>query len=211
MDGSPLVIGGGRVGTAISRMWKPPAPLLARGQRVPAPDGPPSLQPAGTSGPKQQRPLTAPSSGAIWVCTTNDGLDSVLEVTPASRRPDLVFVQNGMLLPWLHARGLARNTQVLLYMAAHADGGVTDGGLTLVHGGAWAAHAARALAAGGVRCRVEADWLEFQRAMVVKLLWASIFWMMSAALGAETVGMLGWLCVCGGGQLGGCCCGVLAG
>jgi hypothetical protein len=32
-----------------------------------------------------------------------------------------VFVQNGMLLPWLRERWLGGNTQVLLYMAGGCD------------------------------------------------------------------------------------------
>lgn len=74
---------------------------------------------------------------------------------------------------------------------AHADGSVTDGGLTLVHGGRWAAAAAETLAAAGVAARVEPEWLEFQRAVAVKLLWASIFWLMSDALGGATVSACG--------------------
>jgi hypothetical protein len=54
-----------------------------------------------------------------WVCTTNDGLDSVLEHTAVTQAQlhQLIFVQNGMLLPWLKQHGLERNTQVLLYMS----------------------------------------------------------------------------------------------
>ncbi|KAI8469166.1 MAG: hypothetical protein J3K34DRAFT_287807 [Monoraphidium minutum] len=165
----PLVIGGGRVGTAISRMYTPPAPILRRGDRVP------------------ELPSPGAPPAPIWVCTTNDGLDAALAATPRARRRDLVFCQNGMLLPWLARNGLAGNTQVLLYMAAGADGRVTDGGLSLAHGGPWAAHVAAALAGGGVRCRAEPRWRAFQDAMGKKLLWACIFWAVCAALG-ETVG-----------------------
>ncbi|KIY95098.1 hypothetical protein MNEG_12864 [Monoraphidium neglectum] len=166
----PIVIGGGRVGTAISRMYAPrPAPILRRGEAVP------------------DLPRPGADAGPIWVCTTNDALDEVIAATPQGRRGDLVFVQNGMLLPWLRERWLGGNTQVLLYMAADASGAVTDGRKTLAHGGRWAEHAAAALAGGGVACRVEAGWREFQEAVAAKLLWSSIFWVMSAALG-ETVG-----------------------
>lgn len=56
----------------------------------------------------------------MWVCTTNDGLDGVLQhslTSPQQQRQQLVFVQNGMLLPWLRRHGLHHNTQVLLYMS----------------------------------------------------------------------------------------------
>lgn len=75
------------------------------------------------------------SQGPTWVCTTNDALDAVLAATPPARRPDLVLLQNGMLLPWLRRHGLEENTQVLLYAAAGADGKFVDGKRTVVTGG----------------------------------------------------------------------------
>jgi hypothetical protein len=54
----------------------------------------------------------------VWVCTTNDALeDVVLHAVAPHQRQQLVFVQNGMLLPWLATHGLQHNTQVLLYMS----------------------------------------------------------------------------------------------
>lgn len=55
--------------------------------------------------------------GPIWVCTTNDGLDDVLQRLDPPQRNQLIFIQNGMLLPFLEAHQLQRNTQVLLYMS----------------------------------------------------------------------------------------------
>lgn len=46
------------------------------------------------------------------VCTRNDDLENVISRTPASRRQDLVFLQNGVLGPLLEKHGLAENTQV---------------------------------------------------------------------------------------------------
>lgn len=59
--------------------------------------------------------------GPLWVCTTNDALQDVLQATPASQTRDLVFVQNGMLLPWLSQHNLQHNTRVLLYMSGEAE------------------------------------------------------------------------------------------
>lgn len=50
--------------------------------------------------------------GPIIVCTRNDDLQGVVDATPEDRSKDLVFTQNGMLQPWLDARGLGDNTQV---------------------------------------------------------------------------------------------------
>lgn len=74
------------------------------------------------------------------MCTRNDDLQGVLDSTPKDRREgqkseldadllttfvlswllcaDLVFIQNGMLQPWLDARGLGDNTQVNKQQAA---------------------------------------------------------------------------------------------
>lgn len=53
------------------------------------------------------------------MCTTNDGLEAVVQHTVATpaQRQQLVFVQNGMLLPWLKQHGLEHKTQLLLYMS----------------------------------------------------------------------------------------------
>ena len=62
-------------------------------------------------------PIEDKGAGPIYVCTRNDDLASVIEKTPSSRRPDLVFLQNGMLGPFLKGYGLDKNTQALIYFA----------------------------------------------------------------------------------------------
>ena len=52
-----------------------------------------------------------PGSGPIIIATRNDALAGIVEATPADRRDDLVFIQNGMLQPWLDSQGLGDNTQ----------------------------------------------------------------------------------------------------
>ena len=51
-------------------------------------------------------------SGPIVVATRNDALDGIVDAVPVERRSDLVFIQNGMLEPWLEQRGLHDATQV---------------------------------------------------------------------------------------------------
>ena len=53
-----------------------------------------------------------PGSGPLIIATRNDALAGIAEATPAERRGDLVFIQNGMLQPWLDSHGLGDNTQV---------------------------------------------------------------------------------------------------
>jgi hypothetical protein len=40
---------------------------------------------------------------------------------------------------------------------------------------------------GGVSCKQLSSWQEYDSAMVVKLLWSCIFWLLSAGLGGATV------------------------
>lgn len=93
---SALVLGPGRVGRAISGFYTPPAPLLGRQQHL---------------------PNNLAADVPVWVCTTNNGLEAVVTHTAPAQRQQLIFVQNGMLLPWLQQHGLQHNTQVLLYMS----------------------------------------------------------------------------------------------
>jgi hypothetical protein len=46
-------------------------------------------------------PLGKGSGRPIYVCTRNNDLDEIIRNTPLSRRKDLVFLQNGILEPYL--------------------------------------------------------------------------------------------------------------
>ena len=135
-----------------------------------------------------------PSTGPIYVCTRNDALQGVIDQTPPERRGDLVFLQNGMLQPWLDARGLGDNTQALIYFAVAKFGekptdGITDvnpEGLTAANGKHAAALQAR-LAAGGMRCHVLDDDA-FKASMFEKLIWICAFMAVGAAHPGVTVG-----------------------
>eukprot|EP00879_Flechtneria_rotunda_P018830 GHRR01019764.1.p1 GENE.GHRR01019764.1~~GHRR01019764.1.p1 ORF type:complete len:257 (+),score=103.73 GHRR01019764.1:252-1022(+) len=56
--------------------------------------------------------------------------------------------------------------------------------------GHWGPHVARLLQQGGVQCRVLDSWQLYKSEMVVKLLWSSIFWLLSAAHGGMQVGAI---------------------
>ena len=73
--------------------------------------------------------LDGPAGTPILVCVRNDDLDEVLRKTPKPRHTDLVFVQNGMLRPYLEANNLAGATRGLLFFA------VASRGAELVPGG----------------------------------------------------------------------------
>ena len=133
-----VIVGKGRVGSALMKMGPGTDVMVGRSDPIP----------------------TSPA-GPIVVCTRNDTLDDVVNRTPESRRKDLLFIQNGMLQPWLDAKGLGSNTQALIYFAVAKMGDApTDGktamnpeGLTAVTGPHAESFAER-LRSGGLSCRV---------------------------------------------------------
>ncbi|KAI3436136.1 hypothetical protein D9Q98_002193 [Chlorella vulgaris] len=165
-----VIVGGGRVGQALANMGGGQDVLVRRGEAVSGPAGP------------------------IVVCTRNDDLQAVVDATPPERRQDLVFIQNGMLQPWLDAQGLGEATQVLVYFAvAKAGDAPTDGktdvnpeGLTAAYGPHAEAVAAR-LHAAGLSCAVLGK-AEFTKSMLEKLIWISAFMLVGACHGGCTVG-----------------------
>ncbi|KAI8469450.1 MAG: hypothetical protein J3K34DRAFT_451932 [Monoraphidium minutum] len=156
------IIGGGRVGQALAAMGPGSDVVVRRGGKVEGPAGP------------------------IIVATRNDALDGIVDATPEARRQDLVFIQNGMLQPWLDKRGLSDNTQLLVYFAVAKLGDPpTDGktdvnpeGLTAAYGRHAEAVAAR-LHGGGLSCKVLGK-AEFTQAMLEKLAWISAFMLVGA-------------------------------
>ncbi|KAL4421075.1 hypothetical protein ABPG77_001370 [Micractinium sp. CCAP 211/92] len=168
----PLIVGAsGRVGSALLRMT-PSAVTIGRGQSLT------TFLDTGDAAPMHPRP--------IYVATTNDALEQVITDCPAAHRSNLVFLQNGMLLPLLERYGLQHSTQALLYFSADSEGGIVDSGRTVVTG-RWANELAQVLQAGGVACR-PVQGGEYLALMVEKLLWASIYWLLSAGLGGLPVG-----------------------
>lgn len=91
---------------------------------------------------KREETVSADSTGPIYVCTRNADLDRIIDSTPPHRRPDLVFLQNGILTDFLGSKNLQDNTQALIYYAVSKKGeqpidGITElnpEGLTAVTG-----------------------------------------------------------------------------
>lgn len=167
-----VVVGKGRVGEALQKM----------------------LPAATTKMVGREDPIPADGVGPIYVATRNDDLAAVIDKTPASRRKDLVFMQNGWLGSFLESYGLQDNTQVLVYFAVAKKGEApTDGktdvnpeGLTSAHG-AWAGELASTLKSAGLSCHV-LDAEAFRAAMYEKLIWIAAFMLVGAAHGGCTVG-----------------------
>lgn len=168
-----VIVGAGRVGQALERMGGGRDVVVRRGESV-----------------RQD------STGPIFVCTRNDVLGAIVDATPASRREDLVFIQNGMLAPWLESKGLREATQVLVYFAVAKQGeppsdGKTDTnpeGLTAATG-KWAAATAARLHAAGLSCKV-LNAEEFKKPMLEKLIWICAFMLVGARHPGATVGVV---------------------
>jgi ketopantoate reductase len=147
-----VVVGAGRIGTSLAAMG--PVTLVRRGEPIPALAGP------------------------VVVCTRNDDLRGVIDATPADKRADLVFVQNGLIEDLLRDQGLQDCTLGLLYFAVQSVGAdPVDGGGTVLTG-PWAEHLAAHLRAGGVSVTV-VDRTAFRQQMLEKLLWNVVFGLLS--------------------------------
>merc|ERR1711871_935147 len=134
------------------------------------------------------------SPGPIYVCTRNNDLDAIIESTPKNKLEDLVFLQNGMLGPYLEKKGLDDNTQALVYFAVAKKGDTPiDGktelnpeGLTAVTG-KWADDFALRIHNAGLACHVlpKDTW---KSAMLEKHIWICAFMAVGAKYKGITVG-----------------------
>ena len=168
-DVPAIIVGGGRIGSLLASLGE--STMMTR------------------SG----WPADAPTEGPIYVCVRNDALDAVIDATPIERRQDLVFLQNGMLEPYLKKKGLETASQALVYFAVAKLGdpptdGVTDvnpEGLTTATG-KWAPAFQARLAKAGLKCHVK-QGTAFKSAMMEKLIWICAFMLIGTVHGC-TVG-----------------------
>eukprot|EP00324_Dicrateria_rotunda_P005664 CAMPEP_0206170098 /NCGR_PEP_ID=MMETSP1474-20131121/37776_1 /ASSEMBLY_ACC=CAM_ASM_001110 /TAXON_ID=97495 /ORGANISM="Imantonia sp., Strain RCC918" /LENGTH=289 /DNA_ID=CAMNT_0053576561 /DNA_START=82 /DNA_END=948 /DNA_ORIENTATION=- len=173
-DVPSIIYGGGRIGSLLKEIGCEGDAVVKRGEPFPA----------------------EPAQGPIYVATRNDALAGIIADTPAHRREDLVFMQNGMLDAFLASQGLADATQVLLYLAVTKLGaepidGITDlcsDGLTSAKG-KWAGAFRARLANGGLTCQVK-EGAEYDKAMLEKHIWICSFMLVGALHGGLTVGQV---------------------
>jgi hypothetical protein len=169
------IVGGGRIGSLLAQGG--PSLLLGRGQSIP-PDS------EGTP---------------IFIATRNDALDSIIDSCPPNRKSDLVFLQNGYLDAYLASKGLADNTQALLYLSVPAKGVAPVDGITSVNPegltaatGKHASALAKRLQALGLKCNVLTSMQEeYKPAMFEKLIWISTYMLVGTAKKCASVGEAG--------------------
>ena len=162
-----VVIGLGRIGTVFSKADNCAVVTRKRGWSV----------------------LDEPAGDPIAVCVRNDDLAGVLTRVPAHRRSDLVFVQNGMLEPWLEDHGLEGNTRGLLFFAASERGGPVDPGGVSRFTGAHANAMALWLESLGLRAEVVGR-RSFAAVMLEKLIWNASFGLLCERFGVDVGGVL---------------------
>lgn len=106
----------------------------------------------------------------VIVATRNDDLAAVVARVPEHRRQDLVFIQNGMIRPWLRAKSLGQATRGLLYWAVDVRGETGLIGRASPFCGAHAPAVAAWFSALGVTAW-SVDWARFTYSEVEKLTW----------------------------------------
>jgi ketopantoate reductase len=163
-----VVIGAGRIGTLFKKAANCAVVTRQRGWSV----------------------LDEPAGDPVAVCVRNDDLAGVLSRTPAHRRPDLVFVQNGMIDPWLEDHGLEGNTRGMLFFAASERGGPVDPGGISRFTGAHANAMALWLESLGLRAEVVGR-RSFSAVMLEKLIWNASFGLLCERFGLDVGGVLG--------------------
>ena len=133
--------------------------------------------------------LDEPAGDPIAVCVRNDDLGAVLAAVPSHRRADLVFLQNGMLDPWLEDHGLEGNTRGLLFFAVNTPGGPAEpGGVSRFTG----PHAnAMVLWLESLGLRSEAIGRRaFAAVMLEKLIWNAAFGLLCQRFDLDVGGVL---------------------
>jgi ketopantoate reductase len=116
----------------------------------------------------------------ILLAVRNDDLDAVIAKVPAHRRDDLVFVQNGMLRPYLAARGLEGATRGLLFLAVPQRGAAIEPGGESPFFGPHAQTMVDAFLAAELPARC-VDAQSFAAIELEKLLWNSCFGLLCEA------------------------------
>jgi hypothetical protein len=172
-SGFCTVIGGGRIGSLLGKGGE--SLLLKRGDSIPSDN-------EGTP---------------ILIATRNDSLDKIIEECPENRLKDLVFLQNGYLDGYLADKGLADNSQALLYLSVPALGVEPVDGITSVNPegltaatGVHAQALANILASLGLKCNVVTPE-EYKPAMFEKLIWISTYMLVGTSKECASVGQAG--------------------
>lgn len=156
-----IVIGAGRVGGSLRDLDPAGVELLDR--------------------QRERSALAAPAGRPILVATRNDALSEVIATIPRHRFADLVFVQNGMLRPWVAQQGLGEVTRGILFFAVQARGDAPIPGGASPFCGPQASTVVQWMQAHGLPAKVVGP-ADFARVELEKLVWNCVFGVMGQAL-----------------------------
>ncbi|HHO49960.1 MAG TPA: hypothetical protein ENK18_03590 [Deltaproteobacteria bacterium] len=161
-----IVVGAGRVGTALQRQAQGSGLELTLIDRH-----------------RGWEALDAPQGDPVLLAVRNDDLTEVIGRIPSHRRSDLVFLQNGAIRELLAEHALAGSTRGLLYLM------VSSRTAPLVSGGTSWLCGPHALAVvrllGALSVPAEAvDWARFSYYELEKLLWLAAHGLLCEALDA---------------------------
>jgi len=133
--------------------------------------------------------LDEPPGDPIAVCVPNDALASVLTSVPKQRRTDLVFIQPGILDPWLEDHALEGNTRGLLYFTVRERGGPAEPGGVSRFTGPHANAMALWLESLGLRTEVVGR-KAFAAAALEVAIWRAAFGMLCERYGLDVASVL---------------------
>jgi len=148
-----IIIGAGRVGTALYAR-DPNALLVTRTTRFDT--------------------LKGHIGEPIVVAVRNDDLSAVLERVPAAQHRDMVFVQNGMIRPWLVRNAMTEVTRGLLFFAVPSRGAEVQPGASSPFCGPRAAAVVQWLLGMQIDAEVVSED-EFAAVELEKLIWNCAF------------------------------------
>ena len=170
-DCQSTIVGNGRIGEFLQRHGAGDDLVITRGCTIP-PDAP----------------------GPVYLCTRNDSLEEIVSQCPDLKRDDLVFLQNGMLEPFLQRYGLSENTRANVYFAVTSRGGDAIDGVTTMNPegltsvtGKWEGAFASRLSKAGLSCKLLKRH-DYRRANLEKLIWIAAFNLVGAVHGGITMG-----------------------
>ncbi len=133
--------------------------------------------------------LDDPAGDPIAVCVRHDDLAGALASVPRARRADLVFIQPGVLEPWLEDHGLEGNTRGLLYFHVHQRGGPAEPGGVSRFTGPHANAMALWLESLGMRTEVVGR-KAFAAAALESAIWSAAFGALCERHGLDVAGVL---------------------
>lgn len=170
-DCTSTIVGMGRIGNLLRSLGDGTDKIITRGEEIP-PDAP----------------------GPIYLCTRNDSLEQLVSRCPEPRREDLVFLQNGMLEPFMQRYGVSENTRANVYFAVTKIGADPEDGLTELNPegltsvtGKWEGAFAARLDKAGLSCKILKRH-DYRRANLEKLIWICAFNLVGAVHGGVNMG-----------------------